>query len=137
MPRTGATAPRRQSTSAPRSRRRQPDLVVVPANGRARRKPEVDERTRTYAVCRSLGHAWQHLGYADNANGRGWTTGAFGYVSSCSCGTRRTRYYTRSGDRAGSPRYEYPDGYSQHGDDRLTLKEWRHTWITSVLGDGR
>jgi hypothetical protein len=89
-----------------------------------------------YAPCRVLGHEWHHLGRADagdHSPRNGY--GAFGWVSSCAhCGMRRVRWYTDSGALAGAPAYERPPDYSLHGDDRLSLGEWRGQWAARVNG---
>jgi len=98
----------------------------------------MDRRERTYAECRSLGHEWRKekpLGVDDlHALRRpfGFTTGSIGIPSTCqNCGTQKVRWMTRSGES--QTRYEYPEGYSRHGDDRLTVSEWRHTYVESIF----
>lgn len=95
-----------------------------------------------FASCRSMGHEWHHqpaIGADDEANewGRpfGGTTSAVGLPSVCAmCGTERMRWVLRSGEVM-SPRYRHPDGYARHGDDRMTLAEWRQTHITTLFPD--
>lgn len=91
-----------------------------------------------FAECRSLGHEWrkgkQPVGIDDNDGYRkpfGMSTGMIGIPSHCpNCGTHKVRWITRSGES--HTRYEYPDGYSRHGDDRLTAQEWRHNYVETI-----
>lgn len=90
-----------------------------------------------------MGHQWAHeaaLG-VDDQDGYGWsrpfggTAAAVGLPSTCSmCGTERIRWVLRSGEVM-PPRYRHPDGYARHGDDRLTLAEWRQTHISTLFPD--
>jgi hypothetical protein len=41
------------------------------------------------------------------------------------------RTITRSGES--KTRYDYPDGYSRHGDDVISVKEWRHAYIETIF----
>lgn len=96
-----------------------------------------------FAACRSMGHEWHHespIGSDDSntLNERGWRApfgGSFGMVgfpSTCSgCGTERMRWISRSGESL--MRYQHPDGYERHGDERLTATEWRKTYVASVF----
>lgn len=80
-----------------------------------------------YAQCRSLGHEWKHA--------TGVERHAWGIVqrSVCAdCGTQREKSIGRRGDLQGT-RYTYPEGYSQHGDERLPLSEWRSLFVVSFL----
>jgi hypothetical protein len=91
----------------------------------------LDERSRFFAACRALGHEWRHRGVVAES-GR---FGAIGYQSACEhCGTTRTIWVTRSGERF-APTYRYPDGYSRHGEERLTTKAWRREWVVTLMGD--
>jgi hypothetical protein len=89
----------------------------------------LDEPGRFFAACRALGHEWRHMGQVADSGYHG----AIGYQSNCShCGTVRTKWVTRSGELF-SPRYQYPDGYSRHGEERLSTKAWRREWVVSLL----
>ena len=80
-----------------------------------------------------LGHEWHHIGRAEESDITSARWGMIGWVSSCShCGMRRVRWFTRSGLVASAPTYTAPEGYSRHGDDRLTLQEWRGVWIQAL-----
>ena len=97
----------------------------------------VDERSVHYAPCRVLGHEWHHVGRADVSDAPYGNSGAIGWVSSCGhCGMRRVRWFTRSGMVASHPTYTAPEGYARHGDERLSLQEWRQTWFTGLGLDG-
>jgi hypothetical protein len=91
-----------------------------------------------YAECRSLGHEWRKMkpvGVDDASEHRrpyGFTTGSVGIPSSCAnCGTTKVRWMTRSGES--QTRYDYPEGYSRHGDERLTAQEWRHQYVETIF----
>ena len=92
-----------------------------------------------FAECRSLGHSWKHrkkIGTDDVSSGFprpfGWDTGCIGYHSRCLvCKTDRVKWITRSGEVVS--RYHHPDGYSQHGEDRLSSQEWRRTFVAHVF----
>jgi hypothetical protein len=92
-----------------------------------------------FAECRSLGHSWKHRGTigidSDHKQFRrplGLDTGMIGYHSRCLvCKTDRIKWITRSGEVLS--RYVHPDGYSLHGEDRLSSKEWRHTFVAHVF----
>jgi hypothetical protein len=61
--------------------------------------------------------------------------GSVGYRSTCRhCGTERVKWITRTGMLAPST-YRYPDGYSRHGEARLSSQAWRRTWIVTLLGE--
>jgi hypothetical protein len=45
---------------------------------------------------------------------------------------RRVRWFTRSGMIAASPDYTPPEGYARHGDDVLSMQEWRVTWARTL-----
>lgn len=91
-----------------------------------------------FIECRSLGHEWRKqsmIGVDDTDDTfrrpYGMSTGMIGIPSSChNCGTRKVRWITRSGESL--TRYEHPDGYSRHGDDRLTHQEYRHEYVTAI-----
>ena len=95
---------------------------------------------RRFAQCRSMGHEWHHAAPvgSDNA-GRfrvpfGMSTGMLGFPSTCTvCGTERMRWLTRSGDYV--VRYEHPEGYSRHGEERMSPLDWRRTFVTAVFDD--
>lgn len=87
-----------------------------------------------------MGHTWRHrppIGIDDDTKHRrpfGLSTGMVGFPSNCStCGTTRLRWITRSG--LVEVRYEHPDGYSRHGDDRLSPSEWRRSYVGHVFAD--
>jgi hypothetical protein len=85
---------------------------------------------RAFAECRSLGHEWRKGKPIGSDDGINW--GSIGIPSHCdNCGTSKVRWMTRSGES--KTRYEYPDGYSRHGDEVLSVKEWRHEYIESVF----
>lgn len=44
----------------------------------------------------------------------------------------RIKEMPRNGE-LGRSRYISPDGYSQHGDDRLPLHEWRSLFVVSFM----
>lgn len=108
-----------------RRRRSQITLAESPAAPLARR----------FGQCRSLGHSWSHLSERLDPEQSSSRWGSIGFRSQCDyCGTVRTKWMTRSGSLGGST-YEYPDGYSQHGEDRLPLEQWRQTWLVTLMGD--
>lgn len=124
--------PARANRGAPP--RQRPGLALV------KREPKVtpasDDAAKRFAVCRTLGHTWQHVGFAQPTDrvpiGQ---YNAVGYVSRCShCGTTRTKWMSRYGNR-GTVTYRYEDGYERRGEERLSLQEWRRTWLVGVLGD--
>lgn len=91
-----------------------------------------------YVECHSLGHQWKHrglIGIDDEGDHRrpfGGSFGMVGYRSQCTnCKTTRIKWITRSGEIVN--RYEYPDGYSRRGDDRLSHHEWRETFAVSLF----
>lgn len=102
----------------------------------------MQSREQRFAACRSMGHEWHHgraLGIDDDhpAGIRrpfGRSTGMVGFPSTCSvCGMERVKWITRSGEVV--TRYEQPEGYARHGDERLTLGQWRSTFVASVFSD--
>lgn len=108
----------------------------------AQRVPKLPREAR-FAACRSMGHEWHHqppIGIDDSEAG-GWTrpfggtAAAIGLGSTCSmCGSERLRWVLRSGEMM-PYRYRHPDGYARHGDERMTLSEWRQTHITTLFPD--
>jgi hypothetical protein len=92
-----------------------------------------------FAECRSLGHEWRKgsvLGTDDTHDSFkrpfGAATGMIGIPSRCAnCGTNKVRWITRSGESV--TRYEHPDGYSRHGDEVLSAKEWRHEYVETIF----
>lgn len=91
-----------------------------------------------FAACRSMGHEWHHqkpIGVDDESPFRapfGGTTGMVGIPSTCTqCGTERMRWVTRSGESL--MRYLHPDGYSTHGEERLTAMEWRKNYVATIF----
>lgn len=100
--------------------------------------PFVERVPLEYARCRSLGHSWQHrkTPYNPKEDGGSWqeTMGAIGFVSVCdTCNTKRTKWVMRSG-ALGNTSYDYPDGYSSHGEDRLAPMDWRKSFVVRVFG---
>lgn len=96
-------------------------------------------RELAFATCRAMGHEWNHsspIG-TDDPEGRfkapfGGTTGMIGYPSTCgSCGTERMRWITRWGETL--VRYEHPEGYSRTGEDKLSPREWRETFVAAAF----
>ena len=87
--------------------------------------------------CHSLGHQWKHTGLigTDDPDSRapfGGSYGMVGYRSICSnCTSVRTKWITRSGEVVN--RYEYVDGYSRRGDDRLSPQQWRTSFAVSLF----
>lgn len=89
-----------------------------------------------YAKCRSLGHEWHHerepITDADTKRPFAARERSVGYRSTCpDCTTERIKWITRSG--AIENRYTYPDGYSLHGDDRLSAQEWRTQFVANLF----
>lgn len=132
MPASSAARQARSTARADRSGLR----IVSPRKTKG--KPMTDDLTDHYAPCRVLGHEWHHVGRADVSDQTSRTYGAIGYVSSCShCGMRRVRWFTRSGLIAASPTYTPPEGYARHGDEVLSLQQWRSRWIDALDGTKR
>lgn len=107
-------------------------------NGGSPVQAATDELAVRFSQCRTLGHDWNHLDWASpdarRPGGIMAEYNAAAFVSICrQCGTRRTKWLSRYGYR-GSVVYEYPDGYARAGDERLSLNEWRRTWIVARLG---
>lgn len=98
---------------------------------------KANDINQSFAECRSLGHEWHKgkpIGSDDAVKGKpfGYGTGMIGIPSHCpNCGTAKVRWITRSGESV--TRYEYPDGYSRHGDERLSVQEWRHEYVTTIF----
>lgn len=83
----------------------------------------------TYQQCRALGHSWKHLGRAERRD----SGDRVGVMSRCSnCKTTRTKWIGRQGQLLGSV-YDYPDGYSLHGEERLPNHEWRSLLVHSLF----
>lgn len=105
----------------------------------ARRNTLIEERRSDplrFAQCRSLGHEWRHKGVvAENARAPlGISFGTVGLRSQCAdCKTDRIKWVTRSGEVI--TRYEYPDGYSLHGDDRLSPQQWRSSFVVRIFDE--
>lgn len=96
------------------------------------------DRELRFAECRSLGHEWRKgavLGI-DDEHGTfrrpfGMSTGMIGIPSHCNtCGTDKIRWITRTGESF--TRYDHPEGYSRHGDERLSHAEWRHQYVETI-----
>lgn len=82
---------------------------------------------QSYAICRVMGHEWAHIPGA-----LGGEHGTYGLRSHCShCGTKRTKWITRSGAVARG-QYEYPKDYASRGDERLESTQWRRLLITTL-----
>jgi hypothetical protein len=104
-------------------------------------RPVATDSAARFAQCRSMGHEWHHrgpVGSDDRSTGFrapfGGQYGMIGLPSQCSvCGTERMRWVGRSGESM--VRYEHPDGYSQHGDEKRTASEWRRTFVAAVFED--
>lgn len=98
-----------------------------------------------FAACRSLSHEWHHdrqpIGSDDYETLRerglpnapfGGSFGMVGFVSTCTiCKTVRMRWISRSGET--HMRYEHPDGYARHGENKLTPTEWRQAFVASIF----
>lgn len=105
----------------------------------------VESQDIRFAVCRSLSHEWHHerqpVGSDDYETLRekglpnapfGGAYGMVGFASTCRmCNTIRMRWISRSGES--HVRYEYPDGYARHGEERLTPTEWRSQFVASIF----
>lgn len=106
-------------------------------------QPADNAQAMAFAECRALGHSWKHRGTfgtddqpTDKRFSRpfGLSTGMVGYHSRCPvCRTDRVKWITRSGEVVS--RYYHPDGYSQHGDDRLTARGWRSTFVATLFDE--
>jgi hypothetical protein len=60
--------------------------------------------------------------------------GTVGLRSQCAdCKTDRVKWITRSGEVI--TRYHHPDGYSLHGEDRLSGQQWRSSFVTKVFAE--
>ena len=89
-----------------------------------------------FAQCRSLGHEWRHKGVMQDNNKApmGVTFGTVGLQSQCAdCKTWRVKWVTRSGEV--HTRYDYPDGYSLHGEDRMTSQQWRSSFVVRIFDE--
>lgn len=92
-----------------------------------------------FAECRSLGHEWRKgkvLGVDDTHDSFkrpfGAGTGMIGIPSACAnCGTQKVRWITRSGES--TTRYEHPDGYSRHGDEVISVAQWRSDYVETIF----
>lgn len=93
-----------------------------------------------FAQCRTLGHEWRHKGAVSESQDGvripiGITFGTVGLRSMCSdCKTERIKWVSRSGEVV--TRYRYPDGYSLHGDDRLSPQRWRSVFVSRLFDSG-
>lgn len=59
--------------------------------------------------------------------------GAIGLRSVCSdCQMERIKWISLSGEV--HARYHQPDGYAQHGDDKLNQKQWRSAFVEITFG---
>lgn len=91
-----------------------------------------------HVECHSLGHQWRHTGLigiddmGDFKRPFGASTGMVGYRSICgNCKATRIKWITRSGEVVN--RYEYAEGYSRRGDDRMSPHEWRQTFAVTLF----
>lgn len=92
-----------------------------------------------FAQCRSNGHEWHHnppVGSDENDTSfRAPFAGQVrmvGIHSVCaSCRSERMRWVTSHGESI--MRYSHPEGYEQHGEDRLSPLEWRRTYVAGVF----
>ena len=86
-----------------------------------------------FAQCRSMGHEWRHKGQVGADESRPFNFyESVGLISQCSdCKTRRIKWITRSGEVVS--RYEHPDGYSLHGEERLSTQQWRSTFVVTLF----
>ena len=93
-----------------------------------------------FAQCRSLGHEWKHKGKYGSDDPApdgiprpfGWRTGCIGIRSQCvACKMDRMKWITRSGEVMN--RYVPPEGYSMHGDERLSPQSWRRTYVATIF----
>ena len=120
-------------TSTPTQHKRRASVTDLSLKQRER------QRELHFAECRSLGHEWrkqQPIGVDDTSDTHrrpfGASTGMIGIPSNCqNCGTAKVRWITRSGESV--TRYEHPDGYSRHGDERLSAQEWRSTYVATLF----
>jgi hypothetical protein len=113
-PRRAVAAAGLAVTSAPRPR---------PINGG---QPTIDELTRRFAQCRSLGHEWRHAGREASP----YSVPVF--LSICDeCRTERRVSIPTTGANV-QRRYRYPDGYQRKGEDRLSSVQWRRVLIVSL-----
>lgn len=129
------TPPKRTTRAASKRAGKRAGLAVVPeASGNAAQTVPME-----YARCRSLGHTWAHRNKPFNPtdDGGSWylSSGMAGFVSVCtSCQTKRTKWVMRSGS-LGTTTYDYPEGYSTHGEERLRPMDWRKAFVVRVFGD--
>lgn len=80
-------------------------------------------------MCRAFGHSWRHRQPQRDVNST-----LIIQVSQCpECTTVRTRYVTNRGLVPKPPKYEHPDGYSTHGDDRKSLQQWRLVIVANLF----
>ena len=97
-------------------------------------------QSHTFAECRSLGHEWHKgspIAIGEDAEGFRRPYGdanMVGIPSHCvNCGTDRMRWIGRSGEAV--TRYVYPDGYSRHGEEVLSAREWRQEYVATLFAD--
>ena len=100
--------------------------------------PKAQVGPERFAECRSMGHEWHHLpaiGSDDESRWKAPFGGSFGMVgipSQCrNCKSQRMRWISRSGESF--MRYDHPDGYSTHGDERKTAREWRGVFVATIF----
>ena len=136
--RTGAASAATQRRARPQTPTKRPNLRVVKEDRLKERKvkpPTVDDDVRRWAQCRALGHSWVHKGPVDGeAQPPMGFFNAVGVRSICAyCKTERIKWLGRYGSLGTTTYRNYPDGYSRHGDQRLSNSDWRHTWIVTAL----
>lgn len=97
-------------------------------------KVRVDDQVRRFGQCRSMGHQWRHTGRIDEI-GTGVKFGSVGLRSVCEyCDMERIKWLSRSGET--HTRYQQPEGYGTHGDDRKSAREWRASFFLTIeFGD--
>jgi hypothetical protein len=79
-----------------------------------------------FQQCRSLGHEWRHMDHEIHNS-------EIVKRSVCAdCGMQRFKRISRAGYLMPT-RYIPPEGYSQHGDDRLPNHEWRSLYVESLF----
>lgn len=85
-----------------------------------------------------MGHSWKHGPAIGSDTEHGWQVpfgGAYGMIgkpSACgNCGTERMRWISRSGES--HIRYRHPDGYSRHGEERMSPQEWRREYVATIF----
>jgi len=94
-----------------------------------------------FAECRSMGHEWHHLPAIGSDDPQhkwrvpfGGSYGMVGIPSVCrNCKSQRMRWVSRSGESF--MRYDHPEGYETHGEERKSATQWRMTFIATVFDE--